>query len=93
MMTEKKDYSDDDLTAWLNGEFKAGSARELERSMSLDNDLRDRVSSLASDISAVRAEGERRKTAEIPPQKSHRTLIAISAIAAICVVSIAFLLT
>ncbi len=53
MMVHEKQYTDDELTAWLNGEFKSASSKKLQRSISLDNDLRDRVSSLASDISAV----------------------------------------
>ena len=78
-MTDKQSYTDDELTAWLNGEFKAAPSRELERSMSLDNDLRDRVASLTADISAVQSTPESEKGTEQAPKTTQRRLLVILA--------------
>lgn len=84
MTTDKRDYTDDELTAWLNGEFKIASSRELEKSMSLDSELRSRVSSLASDITAVQT---LEKSPRRPPSRSPLLTARTAAIVAIALVA------
>lgn len=90
-MTDKQRYTDDELTAWLNGEFKAASSRELERSMSLDNDLKDRVASLATDISAVQSTPESEAVADHQPNTTRRRRITMIVILALAVALLGFL--
>lgn len=72
MSKSKRTFSDAEREAWLKGETTDVSAKAFEKSASLDDELRSRVTTLSEDIGAVHAS----PAAESRPKSARHRWIA-----------------
>ncbi len=96
-MSKTVDYSDEQLTAYLDGEMSGQDAAALERALEQETGLRDRLERLRIDTEAIRRAGDAlldsapaipdalaQPAAEAPAPRAFR-LPAMAAVALLCV--------